>query len=184
MTNRSNHSFSCIVAMDDKRGIGKNGRLPWHLPGELRHFKTITERTANPNQVNAVIMGRKTWESLPDKFRPLPNRLNCVLTRNKSYPLPSQVIMAADFERGLELISQELQGRLNEIFIIGGAELFQQALQSPSCQKIYLTRIFHDFACDTFFPEITASFEKTLESEALAEIGVKYVFQEYSRRKK
>ena len=74
-------TFQLVVAATRKLGIGKAGSMPWKLPGDMAYFKEITSRTADPGKQNAVIMGRKTWESIPSKFRPLPGRINVVLTR-------------------------------------------------------------------------------------------------------
>ena len=84
--------FSIIVAFDSKYGIGKNGELAWHLPSDLKHFKEITTAVSNPVKKNAVIMGRKTWDSLPQKFRPLGGRVNMILTKEKNINLPPEVL--------------------------------------------------------------------------------------------
>ena len=84
--------FNLIVAACGKSlGIGNNGQLPWRLQSEMKHFATTTKTTQDPGKQNAVIMGRKTWESIPLKFRPLKNRLNIVLSRQCDYPLDNQV---------------------------------------------------------------------------------------------
>lgn len=75
-------TYQLVVAATRKLGIGKSGTMPWKLPGDLAYFKELTSKTAESGKQNAVIMGRKTWESIPAKFRPLPNRVNVVLTRN------------------------------------------------------------------------------------------------------
>lgn len=74
-------TFQIVVAATRKLGIGKGGTMPWKLPGDMAYFKELTSRTADPAKQNAVVMGRKTWESIPPKFRPLPGRVNVVLTR-------------------------------------------------------------------------------------------------------
>ena len=77
-------NFSMILAVDSKNGLGKNNALAWKLSADMQYFKRITSQVVDANKQNAVIMGRKTWESIPPKFRPLPNRLNCILSRNPS----------------------------------------------------------------------------------------------------
>ena len=74
--------FDLIVAADQNLGIGLNGDLPWKLKGDLKYFRNLTIQTQDRNKINAVIMGRTTWESIPDKFRPLPNRLNIILSNS------------------------------------------------------------------------------------------------------
>jgi len=80
------------VAFDSQYGMGKNGQLPWVIPQDLKHFKEISTAVINPANKNAVIMGRKTWESLPEKFRPLPGRVNVVLSKEGKLDLPSGVL--------------------------------------------------------------------------------------------
>src|SRR5262245_10605196 len=96
--------FDIVVATDMNSGIGKDGQLPWNLPGDLRHFKDVTSRAKSPLKKNAVIMGRKTWEALPDKFRPLPGRVNLVLTHNKKLSFPPGVLQADNIDSALMLL--------------------------------------------------------------------------------
>lgn len=164
--------FAIIAAMDQNRGIGINNKLPWRLKGDLEFFSRITS-VAPPMKINAVIMGRKTWESLPPKSRPLPNRLNIVLTR-QNYELPSDVLKAASLDETLEVLSQ--RSDLHEIFVIGGANVYEQAIQHPSCHKIYLTEVLGNFECDTFFPAIPQHFTKISSSEIYHENDLGYRF--------
>ncbi|MCC6758175.1 MAG: dihydrofolate reductase [Candidatus Omnitrophica bacterium] len=171
--------FSIVVAVDSKSGIGKAGGLPWHLPADMKHFKNIT--THNLSQ-NVVVMGRKTWDSIPSKFRPLPQRLNVVISRQAGLALPQGVIHAKSFEHALELL-EDAGSRAGETFVIGGGQIFQQAIASPLCQKLYLTRVEKDFSCDTFFPDISRDFTETDRKGPVLENGIPLFFCEYQRNK-
>ncbi|MDB5264918.1 MAG: diacylglycerol kinase [Parcubacteria group bacterium] len=135
--------ISLIAALGENRVIGKEGTLPWHLPEDLKRFKQLT--IGHP-----VIMGRKTWESIPEKFRPLPGRTNFVITRDPDYEAPGvllsftleEAIAAAAFMPGSE-----------EIFIIGGGQIYAAAL--PFADRLYLTVIKGAVDGDVFFPEYT-----------------------------
>lgn len=129
-------SFSIIVATDQKNGIGIQNKLPWHLPEDLAHFKKTTTG-------HTVIMGRKTYESIG---RPLPNRRNIVLSKNLAW----QAAGVETFSCLAEI--DNLQG--DEIFIIGGAQIYELALKDVN--KIIVTEIDADFACDAFFPVISS----------------------------
>src|SRR3989338_3736628 len=148
--------FSIIVAVDEKSGMGKDGKLPWHIPSELQYF-------AEKTRGNVVIMGRKSWESIPDKYRPLPDRLNIVLTRSHDFELPEGVMRANSLDHALNLA----QARSNqEIFVIGGAGVFKEALRHPQCTTLYVTEILQTFDCDTFLPAIDpARFKRTIQSD-------------------
>ena len=116
-----------ILATDLKNGISKNGRIPWYRPQDLSFFKKITIQTKLPNKINAVIMGRKTWETLPNKF--LPNRINIVLTRKPdlfSRYQNSHLIFAKSIDDAERIISYI--SRVENIWIIGGAEIYKEVL--------------------------------------------------------
>lgn len=138
MTHSSQPCLSAIVAMSENRVIGDDNHLPWHLPADLKHFKTLT--TGHP-----ILMGRKTYESIG---RPLPNRTNIIMTRNPSFQAPGCIVVTSigDAIKHAATIGSQ------EIFIIGGAEIYLQLLSS--IQRIYLTVIHEQFDGDAFFPEL------------------------------
>ncbi len=125
--------LTIIVATDAARGIGIANRLPWHLPEDMAHFKRLTTG-------HAVIMGRKTFESIG---RPLPNRRNIVITRNAGWRQDG-VETAASVEAAAALAAGE------PAFIIGGAQIYAQAMDL--CDTLIITEIAHTFDCDAFFP--------------------------------
>lgn len=137
MKNTSHPILSAILAMSENRVIGKNNQLPWHLPADLKHFKTITTG-------HSILMGRKTYESIG---RPLPNRTNIIITRNAALQIPGCVVVTS-IDDALNYAKKENK----EIFIIGGAEVYTQLL--PVTDRIYLTLVHGQFAGDAFFPEL------------------------------
>jgi len=137
--NTSTPRLSAIVAMAENRVIGKNNQLPWHLPADLQHFKTLT--TGHP-----IIMGRKTHESIG---KPLPHRTNIIITRDPTYRA-NGCLIATSFEAALQHATAT-----DEIFVIGGAEIYRHTL--PYLQRIYLTIIHHAFEGDSFFPEFNST---------------------------
>lgn len=176
-------NLNIIVAIDIERGIGKAGDMPWHFPGELKHFKEVTTQTSFDQKQNAVIMGRKTWESIPEKFRPLPNRLNIVLTRNQEYVVPEGVYSAGSLEKALNVLERvELKDKVESIFVIGGQQVFEEALKYSQCQKLYITHIQKNFSCDTFFPPFENSFERESFSSCHNENSCTYYFTEYMKK--
>jgi dihydrofolate reductase len=130
--------LSILVAMATNRVIGRNNALPWHLSAVLNRFKALT-------MGQILIMGRKTYESIG---RPLPGRINIIVTRQPAFSAPGAVVTSS-IEEALAACMPYPD---KEIFIIGGAELYQQTL--AYCQRLYLTEIQQDFEGDTFFPEI------------------------------
>jgi dihydrofolate reductase len=133
--------ISIVVAMAENRAIGKNGDLLWHLPRDMKRFKEIT-------MGHSVVMGRKTYESIPEKFRPLPGRTNIVISSSaKAF---NGCLMAKSLNEAIE--TARLKGE-QELMIIGGGSIYEQAL--PLADKLYLTIVHENFDADTFFPELS-----------------------------
>lgn len=169
--------FDIVVACDLENGIGLDNDLPWHLPGDLRHFARTTKE-APEGKRNAVIMGRKTWESVPVKYRPLPGRLNVVLSRSPgALDLPDGVRAAAGLEAGLDIDDPDV----HRLFVLGGAQVYRVAVTSERCRWIYLTRILARFGCDAFFPEIEGDYERVEILGELEESGVAYRIERWAR---
>ena len=127
--------LSLIVACSSDGGIGKGGQLPWRIPGDMAYFKRVTAETTAPEKQNAVIMGRKTWESIPAKFRPLAGRVNVVLSRTPaSLDLPSDVLGAASLPDALAAVDNRAD--IDQCFIIGGAEIYKQAWNMDRLTKV------------------------------------------------
>ncbi|CAO3564399.1 unnamed protein product [Mortierella alpina] len=186
--------FSIVVAADLANGIGLRGGLPWRLRKDMAFFARITSKvvaqdpshhdnasssSSSSSSMNACIMGRLTWESIPSKFRPLASRLNIIVSRNPHYlddkpekdnPL---VALASSLDAALDLVasmqtkpttttatttlstaSSAPAVQIERVFLIGGAQLYNEGIQSNHCQHIFLTRIQSTVECDTFFPEI------------------------------
>lgn len=136
-----------VVAIDEKGGIGKNNQLLWHLPADLKHFKEIT--SGHP-----IIMGRKTYDSIG---KPLPNRRNVVITRQKNLKIEGTEVVNS-LNEAIELVKNE-----NLAFIIGGAEIFAAAM--PLVHQMELTLVHHTFQADTFFPEIDTKIWEEMNRE-------------------
>jgi len=137
---------SLIVAMDKNRGIGKNNDLMWHLPNDMRFFK---ETTVN----HIVVMGRKNYDSIPEKYRPLPNRRNVILTRNSNFKAKDcDVFNSLDAALGAYEYDSE-----KTIFIIGGGQIYALALAQEVVDEMYITYVDGDYDADTFFPEFDES---------------------------
>ena len=168
--------FFIVVAMDQQQGIGQNNQLPWHLPEDLKHFREITTAQSTSNLPNAVVMGRKTWESLPPERRPLKGRVNMVITRQGNFPLPEGVQAAHSLD---EAITTMLGQPITQIFVIGGASIYEHAIHHPLCEGIYLTRIETVFVCDTFFPKIPTRFKRMDQSEVKQQGDICYRFERY-----
>jgi len=170
--------FSIIAAADEGGGIGIGNGLPWRLKGDLKYFSEVTTHAA-PGKANAVIMGRKTWESLPESSKPLKSRLNVVLSRGDT-ALPEGVLKASSLDDAFK----ELGSRhdTDRVFVIGGASLYAQAVNHPDCEKIYLTEVLGQFNCDAFFPVIPVGlYNKISTSKIWEEHGTKYRFTVYQR---
>jgi dihydrofolate reductase len=127
-----------------------------------------------------VIMGRKTYESIPNKFRPLKNRLNLVLTRS-----PDQALVGCEVLGSLDAALKRASERADvaKIFVIGGGELYREALQHPACAEVLLTQVHARFTCDTELPPFEHLFVKTKSDGPHTEGGISYTFETYTRRR-
>lgn len=161
-------NFSIISAHDQKRGIGKSNGLPWHLAADLKHFSETTKG-------GTVIMGRKTWDSLPEKYRPLPGRQNIVVSRGE-LALPEGTLLAHSLGEAFTLADPN-----RKAFVIGGATLYAEAIEHPACNELLLTEIEGIFDCDAFFPELPSGFIKKEESEVQKEGEIFFRFVHYEK---
>ena len=173
-------AFSVIVAATQKeRGIGFENGIPWKLKTDMAEFKRITLE-AKEGMQNAVIMGRKTWESIPKKFRPLPDRFNIVLTRSLQEDVKEGGMAQA---KSLKHAFQLLPSNVDKVFIAGGVAVYTEALLSPYCEQIYLTTIFKDYQCDAFLPPIDPyRFEIQTLGPVQQEGGISFQFVRYAKR--
>jgi dihydrofolate reductase len=159
-------TVACIVAHANNRVIGRDGGLPWHLPADLRRFRELTTG-------HTVIMGRKTYESLPERFRPLPNRRNLVLSTDPGYPAPGAEVFP-DLASAIEAC------RGGQCFVIGGGATYAEAL--PHARRVYATEIDAHIDGDAFFPELPGSAWRCVESsEPAIENGHAFTFRLYER---
>ena len=162
--------MNLIVAVDENWGIGKDGDLLHPISTDLKNFRRLTTG-------NVIVMGRKTLESFPKK-KPLPNRVNIVLTGNKDYPAEG-IVLCHDPKDLPALLAQYGE---QEIFVVGGGSIYRQLL--PLCEKAYVTHIRASYPADTFFPDLAADPAWTLTEagEVQEEDGVAFSFDLYERR--
>lgn len=152
--------------------IGKDNAMPWHLPEDLAHFKQLT-------QGSAVVMGRKTWDSLPARFRPLPERTNIVVSRQVGWqpePAATGVLHAASLTQALDLGRQAAE----QVWVMGGAQIYAQAL--PLADSIEVTEIGRDYEGDAFAPEIGPEWQEVTRSSHTSANGLPYAFVRLQRR--
>jgi len=191
-----NKKINIILALDEKNGLGKDWDLAWRIREDMKYFSEISTW----NKKNAVVMWRKTWYSIPEKYRPLPDRLNCVLSRdtlNVSFKknienkdekkrhiqcvsTKNQEIYFSDFYEAIKKISQD--ENIWEIFIIWWAQIYNLALQNPNLWKIYLTRVKWDFDCDVFVDFKPEEFDLIENSGwKKTQKGIEFRFEVYER---
>jgi dihydrofolate reductase/thymidylate synthase len=174
-------SFDVVVAADLDWGIGRANGLPWpKLPGDLAHFKRVTSAAADGKR-NAIVMGRKTWESAEVRGRPLPRRLNVVISRS-TLVIPEGVLAARSLDEALAATSASTD--IETTFIVGGAQIFREAFVHTALRHVYLTRVDGRFGCDTHIPDLDAAgFRVTAWDGASAaeENGVRYRIERLAR---
>ena len=171
-------NISIIAAMDEKRGIGKDNKIPWHLKDDLIKLKRLTKD-------HVVILGRKTYDSMVWYYnksgRQMPGKIYIVVTRRsllrEGDSLRTNVTVAHSLEEALSFARRGLT-KLEEIFIIGGGQMFQQAIKIVD--RLYLTIVEGDYNCDTFFPDYS-EFKKVIREESKELEGYKYKFLELEK---
>ena len=162
--------INIIVAASTNMVIGKDNDLPWHLPTDMKHFKDITKG-------HIVVMGRKCWESIPEKYRPLPNRENLVVTRNKDYKAEGAEVHT-DYTKLLESYKESDK----ELFVIGGADLYKEAF--AYVDKLFFTQIYSNVEGDTYLEGLDVKeWELTDSDKILEENGLKFRFEVYKKIK-
>ena len=162
--------ISIIAAASKNLVIGKDNDLPWNLPSDLKSFKKITEG-------HFVIMGRKCWESIPEKFRPLPKRENIVITRDKDYNAVGAVTIN-DLESLIKVFKND--GEQGEVFIIGGAQIYKEAFKHAD--KMYLTQVLSEVEGDTYLEGLDFSeWVLTETSPKMEENGIEFRFTTFDK---
>jgi dihydrofolate reductase len=158
--------LNLIWAQANNRVIGADGTMPWHLPQDLAHFKRVTNG-------HTVIMGRKTWDSLPPKFRPLPGRTNVVITRQTDWSAQGAT-RAKSLEQAIELCAGQAQ-----VWVMGGAQIYAQAL--PLAQQVVMTQIELDVPGDAHAPVLDASWREVARDSHTTDTGLAYSFVTFHR---
>lgn len=178
-----NLAYYAIAAVSKNGGIGYKGDLPWRLKKEMEYFNRMTTQVNGENVQNAVIMGRSTWQSIPDKYRPLKGRVNVVISKTLSN-VPEGILLYPKLTDAVK--SLHTNKKVEKLWVIGGAGLYNEAVKDKNCKRLYITKIDQEFLCDTFFPDFDlAEFCEINESNVPNEIqedkGIKYEFKVFER---
>ncbi len=183
-SNKINKEISLILAVDNKNGLWKNWKLAWDIPEDIKYFQKITLKTKDKNKINAVLMWRKTWESIPSKFKPLIWRLNCILTKNKKLFSNTLKKNNTKWYSSISTCIKDLEknNNIEKIFVIGWAFFYNEILKYNCLKKIYITKVFWDFNCDIFFNWIPNSFELKSKSDMKKENNIKFNFEIWKRK--
>ena len=167
-----------IVACDTKNGIGKDGSIPWQIKEDMDYFKEITTRSSEGKN-NAVIMGRRTWESIPERCRPLVGRFNIVVT---SRPVGHGAVGASSFMDAVGAANSF--NNIDRVFAIGGQKIYEEAILCDNVENVYLTRVHGNFDCDTWFPVLPQYRFQLIKYTKMKETrdGTKYTMTRYVRK--
>lgn len=171
MNAMSEMQIGLIYAQATNGIIGKNGVMPWHIPEDLAHFRAITQGCP-------VIMGRKTWESLPERFRPLPGRSNIVITRQQGWQAPG-ALLAHSLPEALATAAQHAKTG-QTLWVMGGAQIYAQAL--PLAQVVEVTHIEQNFDGDAYAPTLGAEWQPVAERLLTSAQGLALRFVSYRKQ--
>lgn len=169
-----------VISLDIQRGMGYRGKLLISLKADMDWFRRLTTEHGIGEPLPAVVMGRKTWDSLPLKYRPLPGRRNFVLTRHHTISNKGKVIFGSDWNALLNQARNMNGDRTARVFVIGGAEVFRLAL--PDIDILYVTEFHQKFLADTFFPPFREDFPDRKVLEKGEEKGISYEIVKYTRK--
>lgn len=170
-----NHKIYVIAAVDENFGIGKNNDLPWSFSKDMEFFKKTTTETKDPNKKNMLIMGNKTWESIPEKYRPFKGRENAVLAWDPKYKANGATVYGS-IDEALDAAGDDIEN----IFFIGGGMIYKESILHPKLTGVYLTHIEKQYDCDTFFPELPEKFSNKKIVNEDRENGIKLEFALYT----
>ncbi|NIA02582.1 MAG: hypothetical protein GWP15_04300 [Nitrospirae bacterium] len=169
------HKIYVIAAVDENFGIGKDNDLPWSFSKDMAFFKKTTTETKDPDKKNMLIMGSRTWESIPEKYRPFKDRKNAVLAWDPEYKAKGAAVYGS-IDEALDSAGRDVE----DIFFIGGGMIYKESIKHPKLTGVYLTHIEKQYDCDTFFPKVPKKFSnKTVVNEDW-EDGTKLVFTLYT----
>lgn len=148
----------------------------------MKYFKDTTTKTKDPEKKNAVVMGRKTWESIPEKYRPFKKRENFILSRGYENGSVNSdgAHEFSDFDACLEVVSK--MKNIEDVFIIWGSQLYNESIQHPNFKKAYITRIYSKFHCDVFFHWLPLNFKLTHRSEMKEHDGIEFEYSVYEKK--
>lgn len=161
-----------IAAIDRKRGLGKNGNMPWNIPEDAQYFSDQT-KTHGGHVLTGGVTFRNNYKS-----RPLPGRHNYIMTR-QAEDIPGATVIRSQAE--LRSLLKEFKGEGKDMWVSGGAEVFQQIMDDGLADELYLTHIDADFGCDRFFPEYEDKFKLVEESEEREQNGFRFTYARYVR---
>jgi dihydrofolate reductase len=153
-------ALTIVVALDDCNGIGRNNTIPWHIKNDLKFFRHVTTKTTDQNKQNAIIIGRKTYETFP---KPLPNRLNIVVSSNRTLPNINypNVVRVESLNDALKRAKEDTN--IENIFIAGGVSIYEEAMKTNLVQRVFLTRVKGDFQCTAVWSSFDVSNFKRIE---------------------
>ncbi|KAK9886309.1 hypothetical protein WA026_015820 [Henosepilachna vigintioctopunctata] len=165
--------FKLISACCENMGIGKNGDLPWRLKNEMLHFTSMTTNTHDSNKKNVVVLGKKSWDCIPGKYKPLVGRINFILTSAKNLDVSKyrDTYVFNSWDQIVDKLEDpEFKNKYEDVWICGGSKIYEDAMKSQHFYRLYLTRIKKNYDCDTFFPKLIENIKKV--SDTLVPQGI------------